>query len=118
MNSYFNKCRARITVIILVLMPALFSSCKKFLDEKTDKQLVVPASLQDAQALLDNYAVMNENYSPLGNVSDDNYFLKETNFNALSQTARFNHTWDKDAVNENEWRKFSSIILNANLALE
>lgn len=119
MRIFFNKkSRALMIIGAGILLLAAFASCKKFLDEKTDKQLVVPASLQDAQALLDNYAVMNEGYSPLGNVSDDNYFLKETNFNGLSQNSRYNHVWDKDAVNENEWRNLSGIILNANLALE
>lgn len=119
MKIYLNeKSRAVVVMAAGILLLAAFTSCKKFLDEKTDKQLVVPATLQDAQALLDFYSAMNDGYSTLGNISDDNYYLKESYFNSLSQNNRYNHVWEKDAVNENEWRNLSLIILNANLALE
>ena len=46
--------------IVLVFLALISTGCaKSFLDEKPDKALVVPTSLEDMRALLDNNAVMN-----------------------------------------------------------
>jgi hypothetical protein len=100
-------------------MSAFFvTSCKKFLDAKTDKKLVVPSTIQDAQAILDNYSTLNTYYYPLGAQSDDDYFLSDTYYNSTDENSRNYYVWYKDAVINNAWNYMYQVIVNANVALE
>lgn len=47
------------TTLYIAAMLLLMTSCKKYLDLKSDKENVIPETLQDAQAMLDNYGSMN-----------------------------------------------------------
>jgi len=93
-------------------------SCKKYLDAKTNKKLVVPSTLQDAQALLDNYKQLNLLYPSTGQESDDDHYLLAGNYNALDIVAQQVYTWDENAQNYNDWQYLYSNVLYANLALE
>ena len=110
-STYFVLCLFG----IVSLMPV---SCKKYLSAKTDKTLVIPSTINDAQALLDFYSAMNENYPSLGNESDDNYYLKDTYFNSRNVSSQHNYIWSKDAVDETDWGYMYQIVLNSNIAIE
>ena len=112
--SYIN---IRITVMALFLISMLFS-CKKYLDAKPDKKIVIATTLQDAQALLDNYTIFNSYYPCIGDQSDDNFFLDDNRFNSLDLAGRSNYTWAKEAINESDWGEMYQIVLNATIALE
>jgi starch-binding outer membrane protein, SusD/RagB family len=102
-----------------LLVPLLLlASCQKYLDVKPDKQMAVATTLKDAQALLDNYGLLNNYYPSIGDQSDDNFYLDDDRFNTLDLTARNNYTWAKDAVNDNEWSGLYQVVLNATTALE
>jgi hypothetical protein len=103
---------------LLVLVAISIASCKKYLDKKADKSFVIPASLQDAQALLDDYSTLNSMYPSIGLQGDDDYYLADTYFNTLSIVYQNNYTWNKDAINKNEWTYMYRIVLSANLVLE
>ena len=94
------------------------SSCKKYLDAKTDKTLVIPSTLNDVQALLDFYSLMNGNYPSLGNESDDNYYLLNPYFNSRAENAKNRYIWSKDALNDADWTYMYQIVLNANITIE
>jgi len=108
----------RLCNVLIIIVSLQFIGCKKFLDEKTDKKLVVPQTLADAQALLDFFALMNTAFPYTPNFSDDNYYFRETYFNSLNTNLKNMHTWQQDIVNDNEWTKFYGTIVTANLALE
>lgn len=95
-----------------------FGSCKKFLDAKTDKQLVIPETLNDAQALLDFYPQMNGFYPCIGNESDDDFYLLDNYFNSQNIDRRNHHIWAKEATDEYDWTYMYEIVLNANIAIE
>lgn len=104
-------------------LPILFilimcASCKKFLDIKNDKALAVPSTLQDAQALLDNYTIPNTFYSSAGAQSDDDYFLDDAYFNTMTVENQNNYTWQKEAYNPTHWSLLYNIVYYANNALE
>ncbi|MDQ2719435.1 MAG: RagB/SusD family nutrient uptake outer membrane protein [Bacteroidota bacterium] len=110
---------SKMYLLLLILFTLIvFSSCKKFLDAKTNKQLVIPSSLDDAQALLDFYDLMNGFYPSLGNESDDNFYLLPSYFNSLIVKQRNHHTWAKEALDEFDWDYMYQIVLNANIAIE
>lgn len=109
------------TKYLLILSIATFlflSSCKKYLDAKTNKQLVIPSSLDDAQALLDFYDAMNSFYPSLGNESDDDFYLLTSYFNSLNVTQRNHYIWAKEATDEYDWLYLYQNVANANIAIE
>lgn len=112
----FIKYIPRIYFCICTL--SFVTGCKKYLDAKTDKKLVVPSTLQDAQALLDNYMQLNLVYPSTGQESDDDHYILADKYNALSITAQQVYTWDVNAQNYNDWLYLYTNVLYANLALE
>jgi hypothetical protein len=98
------------------------SSCKKYLDEKPDKKLLLPNTVEAVQGLLDNEASMNLNDPGTGEVSADNYYVTDATFNALSSEAlRNTYLWlDDITLNEyaNHWSRLYDIVTVANICLE
>ncbi len=87
------------TILVFLLLLVL-QACKKseFLDKKPKTELVVPETLADMMAILDNADVMN-NYSPgLPVLSADEYFYPAlSDWNATrTATERNAYTWAKD----------------------
>ncbi|WP_199121446.1 RagB/SusD family nutrient uptake outer membrane protein [Pedobacter sp. ASV28] len=72
-----------ILIIAFLFISFLNSSCRKeFLEESPDKSLLVPKTLDDFQALLDNNQVMN--ISPaLSFISADDFTITESGYNGL-----------------------------------
>ncbi|ANI88852.1 hypothetical protein A9P82_05840 [Arachidicoccus ginsenosidimutans] len=109
---------------ILPLIACFLFSCKKFLDKKPNSKLVVPATLVDAQALLDDATIMNQQRtSSFGEASSDEYFLKQSDYNALSSVSAIDlneYIWSfypVDGIN-NDWAYGYQPVYNANLALD
>ncbi|MFH6983491.1 RagB/SusD family nutrient uptake outer membrane protein [Marinoscillum luteum] len=94
-----------------------------WLEIKSDKQLVIPTSLKDLQALLDNTSEMNFSTTPsLGEVGTTDYYLADEDWQALSSEEQRNaYRWDKTIFAGEScfsWNYPYKSILNANLALE
>lgn len=118
-NLNTTKYRKRnISYCGLLALLIILASCTKFLDKKTDKTLVVPATLEDARALLDNYAQLNSFYPMIGELSGDDYFLADAYFNTMPTKSQENHIWAVDTYNDNEWTYMYHIIMVSNVALE
>jgi len=78
------------------------SSCKKdWLDAKPNKNLVVPHTLSDLQALLDNTTfIFNHNQPALGEVGCDDYYLLFPDWQGLFTNTEHNaYIWAKDIYN-------------------
>jgi len=117
-NNINNKIIVNLVICILIILAVLPVSCKKYLDAKTDKTLVIPSTLNDAKSLLDNYSLLNESYPSMGNESDDNYYLLDSYFNSRDIKTQNNYTWAKEAIDELDWNYMYGIILNSNIAIE
>ena len=113
-----NTMKNKPVLIILLFLTPIFFSCKKFLDAKPDKKIVISTTLQDAQALLDNYTIFNSYYPCLGDQSDDNIYLDDDNLNSLDVNSINNYLWSADAINEFDWGEMYQIVLNATISLE
>jgi len=75
---------------------SLLISCDSdFLDKKPRKSLVVPETIADYQALLDNVAVMNSTPG-LVEVSADDFVISTEGWNTLNETERNTYLWEKD----------------------
>jgi tetratricopeptide (TPR) repeat protein len=116
-----NYCITKRNLLIAVLSAfIIFSmiSCKKYLDAKPDKSLVIPSTLNDLQAILDNSSRMNEGPS-YGIASSDNYYLNDADYNTLTDEVKKAYTWSNFSYNyPNDWATIYNVIYPANIALE
>jgi len=108
--------------IVTVIIVSLFlSSCKKFLEEKQNQKLVIPTTIQDLQALLDNSPLINRNYPESGELSSDDYFLTFSDWNTQREYVKRTYTWEKDylfeAGSSNGWAYCYRNIYIANTVL-
>lgn len=85
--------------ILSVLQLILFAGCEKFLEEKSNKQLSVPTTVEDFQAMLNNFGNLNNDFIAAGEVSADDYFLSDADFNSLGyESDKRLYTWQPDYV--------------------
>jgi tetratricopeptide (TPR) repeat protein len=108
-------------ILTMLLMATSFGGCKKYLDEKPTTSVVVPSTLQDLQALLDDNIFMNQRMTPgFGEASADDYFLLVTDFNSRNTWNQNAYRWITDAnyVYANDWSAGYSPVYNANYCLE
>jgi hypothetical protein len=104
------------------LIPVLvFTGCEGFLDAKPEQSLVVPTSLADAQALLDNTVVFN--MQPLiPYLAADEFRISDVGYNALAtQQERGSYIWEDDPYGGqpvSDWVRPYQQVFYANVALE
>ncbi|HEX7844215.1 MAG TPA: RagB/SusD family nutrient uptake outer membrane protein [Chitinophagaceae bacterium] len=103
-----------IAICFLISLP----SCKKYLEKKPNQQWVIPATLQDAQALMDNYFSFNTNFSMRGLQADGDFYALDNYYNTLSTNSQDNYRWEKELYNDNEWTYMYRLALNSNIAME
>lgn len=83
-----------ITIFLVFGASALVSSCKKYLDAKSDQSLSTINSLTDLQSLLDNYNIVNLSTVSADMVSSDDYYLTYSDFQSLDLDQQRNmFTW-------------------------
>lgn len=122
MNNYNRICGLRLAMMSLFFLSVIITevSCKKYLDKKPAQNLVVPSSLNDLQALLDNQTA-NTQAPGITEFVADNYYLTSTYLSPLNIDLRKNYTWDNDArittVNT-VWSNPYAAIYDANFVLD
>ena len=120
MITIFNFRLNKLTLLAITSCCMLFIvSCKKYLDAKPDKSLVVPTTLNVLQAILDYSSRMNEGTS-FGEASADNYYLNDDDYNTLSDEVKKAYTWENFSYSNypNDWARVYDVIYPSNLALE
>lgn len=106
-------------IICLILLCSSFS-CKKYLEEKSDKSLVVPEKISDFQALLDDAGSMNLEVTPsMAESSSDDFFLTDDSYSSNNETSRQTYLWSVKEDNfTNDWSYSYHSVYNANLCLQ
>jgi len=108
----------------LLLCVCLLAGCKDdWLDAKPEKTLLIPTSIQDYQAILDNTGLFNMGYPALGEVSADDYYLDyETWLAGATMQERQCYLWADDIyggeAKNYDWDPTFKKILYANIVLE
>src|SRR4051812_26504732 len=89
---------------VLIVLPFLLGSCKKYLDLRPDKKLVIPTTLTDLQALLDNKSFMNFS-APDGDMfASDEYVAPDNIYQAFTARQRLAWIWENYDYNyANDW---------------
>jgi tetratricopeptide (TPR) repeat protein len=111
-----------ISILTIIYLGFAAPGCKKYLDEKPDVKLALPSTLADFQALLDNYPVINNSDPGSGEISADNYYLFDADYQALSTDYFRNmYTWQKSNLfmpQSNDWYYSYRPVFTANTILE
>ncbi|MDF2189603.1 RagB/SusD family nutrient uptake outer membrane protein [Paraflavitalea sp. CAU 1676] len=97
--------------------------CNKdaFLESNPKSELVIPSTLDDCQALLDNENVMSETPS-LGEISADNYYLPYNFWRGLNIREKNAHIWQQNTFeglvgNIPDWNSPYKQVFTANVIL-
>ncbi|MFT3823274.1 MAG: RagB/SusD family nutrient uptake outer membrane protein [Chitinophagaceae bacterium] len=107
---------------IFILLPiVLLSACKAsdWLDEKNDISQVVPTTLKDCQAIMDQSEYINQGYTRSHEIASDNYYAKEGAFVSLTDEINA-YTWSRIVPFESslEWYNAYRRVFYCNLVLE
>lgn len=110
-------------MLIPIILFALVSCGKEFLDIRREANQVVPTTISDFQALLDLNWVMNEKPSVgLGIIGADEYRISDDRFFALSSAYQRNaYIWAEEIFEggqSEDWNLAYQRILYANMALD
>jgi tetratricopeptide (TPR) repeat protein len=114
-------------IFILLIAILIFNACKKqneWLDVKSNKADVVPISLEDFQALLDNESIINYGYPSLAVISSDNYYNNDDiALNGGAASERNAYRWLSDIYEgtistSSDWSYPYRIVSYCNVALK
>lgn len=112
-------------IYFLVLLLLLTTACSKnFLEEKPDKKLAIPETLDDFQALLDNTDIMNNFMPVFGEISSDDYYILHDRWNTLTSPEQKNaYIWAKNIYEggtyvRDDWAGRYQQVFYANTVLE
>jgi hypothetical protein len=109
-------------ISILIMAALLLAACQKeFLETKPDKSLLVPTTLADCRALLDNNQLFNR--APgITVIADGDFTTTDAGWQQFSQLQERNsYLWEKDIYGNEagvEWTFGYQQILYANVVLE
>lgn len=113
--------KSRLVPVVLMLLCSI--ACDKFLDMKPDKKLAVPESLDDLQALMNDYTTFTMD-SPAGEISSGDYTITDAVHTSLSSDFhRRMYSWDESVLFEegtstSDWARYYSSIYSCNTVLE
>jgi starch-binding outer membrane protein, SusD/RagB family len=115
-------------LFIYALTLFLGIGCKKsdFLKAKPDASLVVPTTLKDFQAILDNDRVMNGTTSiggtpAFGEAGADNYYLLDQTYQSVSTQDKNIYTWAQQVYTSNlvyDWQLPFTSVFYSNVVLD
>ncbi|SEM36973.1 SusD family protein [bacterium A37T11] len=108
------------TYIFLVIISFVFPfiSCKKYLDAKPNKALVIPQKLSDLQKIVDNDGLMNETDPHIAEIACDDYYVVSTFYPILSTIEQDIYTWNPGVRSDLCWINTYQKIYMSNLILD
>lgn len=114
------------SIFLSIMTIILFFSfgCKKqdkWLDVKRNKSDVVPETLTDFQAILDNVTYLNNGFASSSIVSGDNIYIPDANLAGLAEPERNLYLWNKNIwINDTsfDWNSYYAIVEYSNIVLD
>ena len=124
--KYIHTNSLNFLLTILIFSSLFVSSCSKdWFDEKSDKNLAVPATLQDFEYLLDNYNIMTLVSPALGEMASDGHFIPESMWQTITTNVDNNaqrnaYVWGNAYLYESvkDWNLNYTKIFHCNLVLD
>ncbi|WP_183078629.1 RagB/SusD family nutrient uptake outer membrane protein [Sphingobacterium puteale] len=121
MKRYIIKALSKLSLLFTACF--LLLSCEKYLDVKPDQMLAVPESLDDLQAIIDNYPFQITQSDAL-EVGAGEFVVTDANLASLSSDFhRRMYQWDpynlfQEGTIASDWARYYTTIYNCNTALE
>jgi tetratricopeptide (TPR) repeat protein len=109
------KMKLKLTIIIFCIGFVGLTSCRKFLETKSNQSLATPETLADLEAILNNQAI-NVGTVLLNGMSDEYYYLL-TNWNSRPKLHKDGHVWEAQLNDYNDWFGQYHAVFNANTVL-
>lgn len=109
---------------ITIILAYLLTGCNAdWLEVKPDQSLVVPNTIADYQALMDNTTVMNSNYFGITEIGTDDFRLLDAAVTSATAPERNMYTWSNyddffEGFQSSDWRYAYNRILQCNIVLE
>lgn len=107
--------KIRLLIILSIFCLSNFS-CEEFLDEKSNQSLSTPATLDDLQALTDNF-FMNRTIRLNNNMSDE-YFIEDGLWEVLGPEDQDSYIWESNLDPITDWRDIYNSIFHYNTILD
>ena len=105
--------------LILLLSATIMISCKKYLEEKSNKKLVTPTKLEDLQGLLDDAVNMKMATPGYMETSGHDYFLMPSTYNSMVSGEVLIYGWGYYPYRfGNDWNEAYLVVYNSNVCLE
>ncbi|OOG76445.1 RagB/SusD family nutrient uptake outer membrane protein [Algoriphagus sp. A40] len=106
--------------LLLVALAGL-GSCEGYLDEKYEKSILVPKSVEDVRALLDYYTTLNDN--PLIEfIQSDDWVTDDANWQRLAPWEQNAYLWQEQVFEpverSTDYSKLNRKIFTANVSLD
>lgn len=102
--------------IYSLLVIITFAGCSQFLDAKPDQRLATISTIKDMQALLDDYATLNNSDPAMAEVYGDNYFLSDDVFNARDEYDRNMYTYAPANIFKPKSNAWNNVYTQVNVA--
>lgn len=106
-------------LFFMVLMG--LSSCEGFLEEKPVKSILVPQTVEDVRALLDNYTTLNDN-TLIDFIMADDWITENANWDRLNPWEQNAYLWNEQifepAERSTDYSKLHKKIFVANVSLD
>jgi tetratricopeptide (TPR) repeat protein len=124
MMNILNKLKPIRLFFMALATPLFLGACAAdFLDVKPDQQMVVPRSMKDLRALLDNTMKMNISMPYFGETASDDQYLTYDRYISLTQEeARLAYIWQPSSHYRNneslEWNNRYEQIFYCNIVLD
>lgn len=114
MRKHLNK------LFLFVSMITMYG-CQKFLEAKSDQSLAIPNTLQDYQALMENFSKFSTE-PKAGEISSDDFYLTVEDWESLASDGdKRTYVWEKDYLFDsgiNDWKGFSDAVYYCNTVIE
>ena len=109
--------------LMMLVLSCITTSCEKdFLDKKPDNALLVPETLEDLRALLDNSNTV-MNYAPFLSVfSTDDFYITDNGFTSASSDVQNSYVWAEEiylpTAAVTDWNRMYQQVFYANVVLD
>lgn len=104
--------------IYILLATLLWSSCDKFLDEKTSASLATPSTLKDLQALLDSELNTLGNYPAGSDLGADYYHVSDAVLKTIAEDYREGYLYTGESTQSGDWEEVYRRVFNMNVVLD
>lgn len=110
-----------IHLVFATLLIISGAGCKKYLDKKSSQFLSTFRTLEDLQAILDDWVLICMRYPSAPEIGADNIIMTDAAFNSMAEIERNRFIWSPYFVFDQshfEWRAIYTVVNRANIVLD